>query len=1179
MAGVSNEGWKTTPDPAGQLARVRELLAAGRPVHLEGICRPARGWLAASLVRQGIRPLLWICPDEQRAEQLAQEARFFLGEGEPHPTDPFAPRVACLPLHQSSPYDDLSPDRSSEGERLALLLRLAEGTPPDLLFAGSASLLRRCLPRRELSATARLLLAGESIDLGELVEHLLLLGYLRVPMVEDPGTFSVRGGIVDIFTPGLPLPLRLELLGDEIESIRAFDPDSQRTVRRSDSLYLGPVREILWDEAHRRQARTSIERLGSERDLPSRRLLEPLRALREGRWFFGIESLLPAFYEQLGSLLDYLPAGISLVIDEGAEIEAGIRGQWERAEAAWREAAGQESICFSPEHWLLPAESWRAWRQQARRLGVGLHEAGDRDTPLELHAHPTGDLYQHLRATAATAEPLAPLLELLADWKRRGLRPVLVAGSAGRARELQQLFDLRHIKLQRLRDPGQLPSGLAPGRGGEAVLLVEGTLAEGFIVARPGGGTAYLPDSQIFGARRARRRERRPARRPVALKPGDYVVHVDFGIGRFDKMRRLEAGGSQADFLQLSFRGGDLLYLPVTRMGLLDRYRGPEGKPPPLSKLGGKAWERAKARVRRSLLEMADELVRLEAERQANPGQAASTPGEDYHALAASFPFEETEDQQRCIAEVVADVTSPVVMDRLVCGDVGFGKTEVAVRAAYLHALDGRQTAVLVPTTILSLQHLATFRARLEEQALRVEMLNRLVPRARQREILDDLAAGRVDIVIGTHRLLQADVKFHELGLLVIDEEQRFGVRHKERIKALRRNVDVLTLTATPLPRTLQLALSGLRRISVIQTPPAGRRSIRTVISRFGRRVISEAINSELSRGGQVFFLHNWVRSLPAMQHYLQRIVPAARLVVAHGQMSERELERAMAEFIERRADVMLCTSIIESGLDIPSANTIIVNRADLFGLAQLHQIRGRVGRASERAYAYLLVPGLESISREARQRLEVLCQHNELGAGWRIAYEDMEMRGAGNLLGRDQSGHIAAVGFALYGRLLERAVAEVKGQAASETLDPELVLPVAGLLPEDYVPDLEQRLDFYGRLSRAGDDEQVNDIEQELNDRFGPPPEEVEVLLELMLLKVRLRRLRASRLELRRNLLKLKLERQTTVTPQRLVQLAGREPQRVHLEPSGTVLIELTPGEVEQPLAAARHWLEAIIS
>jgi len=1083
---------------------VDKLGKTGR-VGLRRITPPARAWLAAALVRAEAGPLLWVTKDEASAERHAREARFYLGDSGGDAADPFRRRVVHFPLHQELPYDDLSPDRFAVAERLALLFRLLHGAAPGLIVASVPSLMRLTMPRAELDDASLLILQGQELDLRKLAKALVRAGYLNVPLVEDPGSFAVRGGIVDVYSPLLDLPVRIEMLGEEVESLRVFDPATQRTVSRTDCVYLGPVREILLDEESRARAVSALSERAAELDLPSNRLVTYKRSVREGTWFFGIEAFLPAFHDGLESLFDYLPRNTCLLIEDPGDIEALSGILWEKAHQAHDEAAHAGQLAFAPEDLMLSPHGLKDRLCGTRRIDTGL--SLDTDESIDLVTRDVTGLRDRIRGDKGKGDPLLPLTDLLAAWRREQLRIFVVSSRHSRSRELSSMLRARNIPA-RTEDGSYEPEMAESTTAGPPVRIVGGDIGAGF--ACQAAGVAFLPDSEIFG----RRVRRPPARVGVskvgALSPGDLIVHIDFGIGRFEKMEKLEVAGSEGDFLRLVYRDGDLLYLPVTRMDLIERYLASSSRPdraPLLSRLGSKTWENTKKRVHAALLEMADELIRIEAARRTASRKAVDPPEDQYQALEATFPFEETEDQNRAISEVLEDIQGSRPMDRLVCGDVGFGKTEVAVRAAFLNVLSGRQVAVFVPTTILALQHLATFRQRLEPQAVRTEMASRLVRPGEQREILGDLAKGKVDVIVGTHRLLGDDVQFKNLGLLVIDEEQRFGVRHKEKLKALKKNVDVLTMSATPLPRTLQMSLSGLRNISVIQTPPAGRRSIRTLVSRFSKRVIGDAIRRELDRGGQVFFLHNWVRSLPAMVSFISKEVPGARCAMAHGQMGERKLERVMRDFVEHKIDVLVSTSIIESGLDIPSANTIIINRADMFGLSQLHQIRGRVGRSFERAYAYLLVPGLGGMTPDARRRLQVLADLSEIGSGYRIAAEDLEIRGAGNLLGRAQSGHIAAVGFEMYSRLLERAVAEARGQAAGGGIQVDLSLPVAGLLPENYVPDLDQRLELYSRLSKAEDETEVSDLEQEIVDRFGPAPLQAQNLFELMSLKSMLRR------------------------------------------------------------------------
>ncbi|HUU01149.1 MAG TPA: transcription-repair coupling factor [Myxococcota bacterium] len=1158
------------------VAPLVERLERDGLVNVRGVSPNARPWMAAALVRGGAGPFLWILPDEAGAERAFRAARFFLGDTGRDPVDPFAGRVAYFPLHQELPYYDLSPDRLLVADRLALLFRLVHGPCPDLIVASLPSVLRLGMPRAALDDSSLLVLRGQETGTHELAAFLSRAGFFNVPLVEDPGTFAVRGGIVDIFTPLLPQPVRIELLGDEVESIRAFDPQTQRTVSPMDAVYLGPVREIVWDAPGRERAALAVERRADELDISSGRLLAHLRALKDGVWSFGIEALLPAFHPRLESLLDYLHDGVRLIISEPGTVEQAALDVWQRAETACDESIHSGALVFPPRDMLLSADELAAKIRARVLLNVGLVEHGGEQHTIA--SDDVRDLREAIRK-AGGDDPLQPLVDLLSGWRRERLRPFIVSSRPGRSRELAAMLRRRNIPVRVETDDFD-PAWAEKPTPSPPVRIVPGDIEEGF--SCPEAGVGFLPDSDVFG-RPVRASAARPrADRISSLSPGDIIVHVDFGIGRFEGMHKLEVVGSEADYLLLIYRGGDRLYLPVTRMNLIERYLGGttrEGAVPVLSKLGGKTWERTKRRVQEALLEMADGLIRIEAARRTTPGLPAKPPGEDYQRLEASFPFVETEDQRKAIAEVFDDILSSRVMDRLICGDVGFGKTEVALRAAYLNALSGRQTAVLVPTTILALQHLSTFRERLEKQAVNLEMLSRLVKPGRQKEILAGLAAGTVDVVIGTHRLLGDDVKFANLGLLVIDEEHRFGVRHKERLKKLKQNVDVLTMTATPLPRTLQMSLTGLRDISVIQTAPPGRRSIRTMITRFSRRVISEAIQRELERGGQVFFLHNWVRSLPSMMRYLEKIVPKARYGLAHGRMNERRLERAMGDFVAHKLDVLVCTSIIESGLDIPAANTMIINRADRFGLSQLHQIRGRVGRSSERGYAYLLIPGLAAVTTDARRRLEVLTDLSEPGAGYRIASEDLEIRGAGNLLGKAQSGHIAAVGFDLYSRLLERAVAEARGKGAAGSGEPEISLPVAGLIPEDYVPELDQRLALYARLSRVASEEDVFDLEREIVDRYGPEPPQVENLCELTAIKTLLRDAGVASLEARGGELQVRPGVSTRIDVERLARLVQEQTERIILNPDGLIRVRLDPQERQEILQAARSLIAELFS
>ena len=1052
--------------PIHPIDKVVDRLKTTQKLNIRGLSQNAHSWcgalLAHKLSLKDSGPVLWVVADERRAEQLVAEIGFYLGQ-EPDELahgDPFSSPLAHFPLHQLSPYEDLSPDRDALCDRLALLFRLMHASAPSIIITSVPALLRKVIPKSALDSASRLVLVGQQVDQRKLAAGLVRAGYLNVPVVEEPGGFLIRGGIMDIFAPQYAFPIRIEWFGDDVESIRMFDPQNQRTLTKMDQAFIGPVREILQDQSDIKRVLANIDKRAHDLDLASHKLLKHRRKLTEGIRYFGIEALLPAFYPTLWTLFDYLPAHIQVVLDDPGGILSAAKYAQDKVNLAYQESRKAGELVFESAQLLIKPVELFALFDKHRRIDIGLSDlfenAEPESSPTQNAPNKTHNLVQmgctdlenlrdRIQQAQADQDPLQPFVDKLKEWHRYGYSVFISSSRAGRARQIRQWINARGLAVRLEEDPFFL-DWLNQHTPNLFLRVVKGELSGGFCC--PDARLVIFSDSLIFGRSARKSRPTKGSREVLKLQPGQLIVHVDFGIGRFEGLVKLQAGGFEADYLLLHYKDQDKLYLPVTRMNLIERYSGPQEKHPPLSKLGGSTWERTKQKIHQALLEMADELVRTEALRRARPGTSINQPEQDYELLASSFPFEETADQKSAINEVIHDQTQPQAMDRLICGDVGFGKTEVAVRAAYLACLAGQQTMLMVPTTLLALQHLTTFRTRLENLSVRVEMLSRMTPKAAQKPITEDFRAGQIDILIGTHRLLADDIKPRSLGLLIIDEEHRFGVKHKESIKQLRTSVDVLTMTATPLPRTLQLALTGLRNISVIRTPPPGRRSIRTLIARFSKSVIIEAIERERQRGGQVFFVHNFVRSLPAMKRFLSRLVPQASIEIAHGQLHERALEKVMGTFVGREIDVLLCSSIIESGLDIPSANTIIVNRADRFGLAQLYQIRGRVGRSAERAYAYFLIPGLDAITDDARRRLEALSENSQLGAGYQIASRDLEIRGAGNLLGKAQSGHIKAIGFDLYNRLLERALMEVRGQLTSTTLEPEIQLPVPGFLP-----------------------------------------------------------------------------------------------------------------------------------
>ncbi|MHB8419650.1 MAG: transcription-repair coupling factor [Myxococcales bacterium] len=1154
----------------GTLERLVALLGGGaRSIDVGGVAGAARGQLARQLLRRGLGPLVAVAPDEEAAASLERDLRFFLaraGEAED------APAVVRLPADDLLPYGELSADRGVELARLRTLLLLSQrglGKTPAVLVLSLRALARKLLPRRIVDERSELLGKGAQVDRDELARRLAGLGYAHVPLVEDPGTFAVRGGIVDLFSPVYQKPARLELFGDEVESLRLFDPESQRTIADLGELYVCPAREILFDAATTPAAIAAAREAADRVDLPSRKLRELTDQIQQGVHALGIEALFPGFYGgALSTVLDYLPADPLFLIDDpdGVAREAELLVEQLDAEAA--AARGRCELALPPEqHFADPLALL-----EGKRLLRFRPPATSAEAAVQLAYGDTAALRQAILEHHGEEGALTPLVHRLSAWRDGSIAAAIACHTSGQAERLKRLLLDRRVMVKLHSDAFAEAKEPLYDPAVHAHLFV-GEVSRGFVDAR--GGLAVVADEEIFGPRSARVVRSRRAEQPFIdafreLNEGDLVVHVDHGIARYAGLTRMSIRGVDGDFLLLQYDGADKLYLPVGKLRQVQKFQGADPQTIKLDKLGSQSFARTKKKVKDQLLRMAAELLDIYAARQAHPGHAFAEPDGYFRQFEADFPFEETPDQARAIEDVLKDMASARPMDRLVCGDVGFGKTEVALRAAFRAVLDKKQVAVLVPTTVLASQHFRTFRERFKDYPVTVEMLSRLRNPAEAREILAKLEQGTIDVIVGTHKLLGKEVAFKDLGLVVVDEEQRFGVAHKERLKKLRKLVDVLTLTATPIPRTLHMSMAGIRDLSIIATPPEDRRAIRTFVVKLDPAVIREAIERELQRGGQVFFVHNRVRSIGSIERFLRELCPEVRFAVAHGQMEEHELDRVMSEFIERKHDVLICTSIIEAGLDIPSVNTMIVNRADTFGLAQLYQLRGRVGRSRERAYAYLLVPARRAVTRDAQRRLDAIQEFTELGSGFRIASHDLEIRGAGNLLGPDQSGPIAAVGFDLYSQLMDEAVRELKGEPPREEVEPEINLPVAALLPEEYLPDVHQRLLFYKKLAQAQSDDDVDDIRGELRDRCGDLPAEVDCLTELTSLRIAMRKLRLRGLETGPGRLVVSLGPDAALEPAKLAAKVQRSKGAWRLTPD-MKLVSRVDGAPD-----AGRWLEA---
>lgn len=1107
--------------------------AEGSPLLPLDLPRGARAPVVAQLYRRlstpARAPILLLCGRVDTATLWHQALETWLPEGS---------RLHRLPEPTPLPYDRGPWSDRTRAGRLAALTDLIAGqhplvpaaAMPPLIVASARAFLQKTLPKRRFITATRVLRVGQTLDLEKSLAAWLDIGYESASVVEAPGQFSRRGGILDIFPIAAPYPVRIELFGDEVDTLRAFDPTTQRSAVLGDGsdvpagVVIPPAREALPGAARDFAEVWTDEPEPDEDSLPSWR--DDLANLRLGRAFPNLEYYLPLIYANPASLLDYLPPAGLVIVDDYEELRAVSEELAAHAQQVAEEQAALPPGYPSPIYtWDEIASELAWWRPLVLGEGLAGMTGGDEPRYIELgEAFDPGPRY---------GGQVRPLLNQLKQSQREGERVVVFSRQAPRLAELWTGEGGRLIRtLEPLTQAGPSDAvhpvvtaiDAGAGRTGTVSLsalpatppdgsltFVHGSLADGFSLVRREDNHVLLhllTDAEIFGWSRPAPRRQRTAR-PAApetyfadIKQGDYVVHLDYGIGKFEGLVVRNLGGMEREYLLVQYANGDTLYVPVHHADRLGKWIGPDDADPGLNRLGERTWTQAKAAAQRAADELAQELLDLYAARETVPGHAFPPDSEWQAELEAAFPYRETEDQLRVIGEVKDDMERANPMDRLICGDVGYGKTEVALRAAFKAVNDGKQVAMLVPTTILAQQHFTTFRERLTPFPVTVEMLSRFRTATQQRRIVQQLRAGQVDIIIGTHRLLSDDIAFKDLGLVIVDEEQRFGVADKEKLKQWRTEVDVLTLTATPIPRTLHMALTGVRDISIIDTAPAERLPVETYVGESDDARIRTAILRELDRGGQVFFVHNRVQSINIIRKRLEKLAPEARVVVAHGQMSERQLEKIMVEFAEGRVDILLSTTIIESGLDFPNANTLIVDRAEQFGLSQLYQLRGRVGRSTRRAYAYFFHAPWRGLTSDAQARLETIAEHTQLGSGYFIAVRDMEIRGAGDFLGGEQSGHISAVGFDMYTRLLTRAVkrrkAEQRGEAPpTEPPDNVLIdLPLATYIPTDYVPDTQLRLRLYRRMATLDTLAEIDEMAAELADRFGPIPDPVHNLL-----------------------------------------------------------------------------------
>ena len=1118
----------------------------------------ARSFLAAALFPRLSRTILYLCPDAKEAEEAARELAAYLGSD----------AVLSYPSVEVAPYEPSSPYLPAIHDRMRVFHRILSG-PPVVVVASVEAAVEKSLPPEVFLDAVETIVPGSRIDIEAFSARLVSLGYARLPAVSDPGDFAMRGGILDVYSPEHPLPVRLLLDDDVVESARRFHPQTQRTIAPGARLEEEPERLIVLPCSQMIMRKEYVD--AAERE---RKWTPWVDDLRQGIRFHGVESLLPRFYGGAASIFSYLPEGSAVVAVDSVACLSVVRSVFNEARENWS-LAGEEAGYPPPKELLVAEEEWRGVLSNVPLLAFDSIEAAPfgRQDLLRGETDVEGNMdIRRIIADTSSEGLLYPLATEAKNWWKRGEKLIVTSLSPSHVDRMEDLLSRYAIPLLRV---DTIREALGRERG---VFLCASEVTRGFRIKEL--GTAVISETEIFGEKTRARRARReaiavPEEFSLAdLRVNDPAVHVDHGIGIYRGLLRRKAAGTEDDFLVLEYAGGDRLFVPVEKMSRVQKYVASGEERAKLSKLGGTAWQRARRKVRDELLAMAQELIDLQAKRQLAEKEPFSIPDAVFREFEAAFPYEETPDQEEAIRAVLADLSSKMPMDRLVCGDVGYGKTEVAVRAAFKAAMDGRQTAILVPTTVLAEQHRQTFAQRLSGYPARVESLSRFVSKKDQTAVLKGLAGGSVDIVIGTQRLLQKDVKFKNLGLVVIDEEQRFGVADKEKLKKLRATVDVLTLSATPIPRTLHMAYSGLRDVSLIATPPEDRLSIRTFVTPFSNETIKEAVEREIRRGGQVFFVHNRVQTLPVVEKYLRELIPSARIVVGHGQMDEELLSCAMGEFMARRADILLCTAIIEAGLDLPNANTVLVNQAHRFGLAQLYQLRGRVGRDRHRAYAYFLVPKDVALTKDATKRLAVLEEFTELGSGFRIASHDLEIRGAGNLLGRDQSGQIHQVGYELYTQLLSEAVAEISGKAEAMEEEPELDLRIPAFLPDDYISEAGARLEFYRKLSLPKTVDAIDDIEMELLDRFGRLPLSARALCDLARMRSRMRSVGVAQLKRGPGNLFLLLSPHSTFDRSKLVEWVTKERKMFSFLKGEIFSMRLSGESPEEVLSAAKNLL-----
>lgn len=1093
------------------------LFKKNKSTTIAGISGSRKAYITANLFMISEVPVVVILPDRKKALNFIDELIFFLPS--------IKNSIIYFPSYNILPFKSLTFHSQTAADRVSALYRLlTEQNKNYILVTYIDTFLQKVIPKQTISNSCELIINGEEVSRDDLIKKLEEIGYKRTSLVEETGDYAVRGGIIDLFSADSKAPVRIEFFGDLVESLRTFSPITQKGLKELSEFIVIPANEAIIDNDSLVHVLARLRKAAKESHLDKSILQDYISQVRENKRFSGIEGLLPIVYSELNSLFDYIPKEALFLLDSPEEQKFAAMDHINKVELNYKNAKSQNRLCVGPDTLYMQyqeIENEIANRNPIIFKELEIYEKSDETDFINFNEN---QFFENTSLCLSLLEKIdsdnlfKPLIEWLETNEENKLSTIIVCTTNSQIKRISKLLQPYGIQ------PVYLDNYSIEKKLNTGIFFVKGSCESGFI--HKDNKISFITEKEIFGPKQRLKRSR--TKRDIKsefityeeLKVDDIVVHQFHGIGCYQGLSTIKVDGIFADFILIVYQGDDKLYVPVDRMEMIEKYIGIDGYTPILDKIGGKTWEKSKAKAKEEVEKLAGDLLNLYAERKIKKGNAFSKSDELFYEFETSFQYEETSDQQQAIDDVLLDMEDEKPMDRLICGDVGYGKTEVAMRASYKAVNDGKQVAIVVPTTILAEQHLSTFIERFEPYPFNIESLSRFKSRKEQNQIIKNISEGRVDIVIGTHRLLQKDVAFKSLGLLIIDEEQRFGVKHKEKLKQKRKTIDVLALTATPIPRTLHLSLTGMRDISVISTPPEDRRPIISYICEHDDTIAAEAIQKEIARKGQVFYVHNNIKSIIKTAENIKKLVPEARIDIAHGRLSENILEKVMHNFVNHEIDVLVCTTIIESGLDIPSANTMILDKADRFGLSQIYQLRGRIGRGEEQAYAYLFIPDQSKMTRDGKKRLAALMEHRDLGSGFQIAMKDLQIRGAGTALGASQSGHIAAVGYDMFLKLLDHAVKDLKGETFEETLEPEINISMSAFLPDDYINSIELRLTIYRRLAKIKNISEILKIKSELIDRFGKMPKHAENMLLKIMFRVLCIKAGIERIDLNSNVL-----------------------------------------------------------